>query len=146
MGCSMSDEFVRVADTGQLPSGSMMLVEPDGSERILLVNLDGTYHAISELCPHYGVPLSQSRLYEDEVEWPPPRKLLSGTDRRGPKSAMLGGPVRISGPHRGQRYLCRATSPMMVNQAVGTGLVRPDLTPAARGSIITLLPTVYYWR
>ena len=87
MGCLMSDEFVRVADTGQLPSGSMMLVEPDGSERILLVNLDGTYHAISELCPHYGVPLSQGRLYEDEVECP-----LHGSCFRVQTGAVLNPP------------------------------------------------------
>ena len=66
----MPDEFVRVANTGQLLPGNMMLVELDGFERILLVNLDGAYYAISELCPHSGVPLSQGRLYDDEVECP----------------------------------------------------------------------------
>ena len=66
----MPDEFVTVAKVGQLPPGSMMLVELGRFERILLVNVNGGYHAVDELCPHSGAALSEGDLYGEVVECP----------------------------------------------------------------------------
>lgn len=51
-------EFVKVAETKDLPPGESMVVDFDG-EPVALFNVDGTYYAISEMCPHAGGPLSE---------------------------------------------------------------------------------------
>ena len=66
----MPEEFVKVAKAGQLPPGRMMLVELGRFERILLVNVNGSYHAADELCPHSGAALSEGDLYGEVVECP----------------------------------------------------------------------------
>ena len=66
----MPEEFVKVAKAGQLPPGRMMLVELGLFERILLVNVNGSYHAVDELCPHSGAALSEGDLYGEVVECP----------------------------------------------------------------------------
>ena len=66
----MPEDFVRVAQTDQLPPGRMMLVELGRFERILLVNLEGSYYAVEELCPHSGAALSEGDLYREYVECP----------------------------------------------------------------------------
>ena len=66
----MPEQFVKVAETDQLPPGQMMLVELGRFERILLVNLEGTYFAVDELCPHSGAALSEGDLYGGIVECP----------------------------------------------------------------------------
>lgn len=66
----MPQEFVNVAKAGQLPPGKMMLVELGRFERILLVNVNGSYHAVDELCPHSGAALSEGDLYGEVVECP----------------------------------------------------------------------------
>ena len=66
----MPEEFVKVAKAGQLPPGRMMLVELGRFERILVVNLEGAYYAVEEICPHSGAALSEGMLYGEEVECP----------------------------------------------------------------------------
>ena len=52
----MGDGFVKVAETDQLPPGTGKRVMVDG-EPVLLVNLDGTYYAVSDTCPHEDASL-----------------------------------------------------------------------------------------
>lgn len=66
----MPEQFVKVAEAYQLPPGQMMLVELSQLERVLLVNLEGTYFAVEELCPHSGAALSEGDLYGGIVECP----------------------------------------------------------------------------
>ena len=66
----MPEEFVKVAQTDQLPPDRMMLVEFGQFERILLVNHKGNYYAVDELCPHSGAALSEGDLYGEVVECP----------------------------------------------------------------------------
>ncbi len=66
----MPEGFIKVARTDQLPPGRMMLVELGRYERVLLVNLEGGYYAVEELCPHSGAALSEGDLYGEEVECP----------------------------------------------------------------------------
>ncbi len=63
----MPEDFVKVAQTDELSPGQMKLVEL-GDERILLANLEGQYHAVSEVCTHAFVPLSEGDLTGEEVE------------------------------------------------------------------------------
>ena len=63
----MPDEFVKVAQTNELSPGAMKLIEI-GDERILLTNLDGEYHAVSEVCTHAYYALSEGFLEGEEVE------------------------------------------------------------------------------
>ncbi len=50
-------KFVKVATTGELTPGQAKKVEVDGKV-IALFNLEGSYHAIDDTCPHRGGPLS----------------------------------------------------------------------------------------
>ena len=54
-------EFVRVADVDEVPPGGMRCVEVDGRD-VALVNLEGTFYALDNNCPHNGGPLAQGRL------------------------------------------------------------------------------------
>lgn len=65
----MPENFVKVAQTGDLSPGQMKLVEI-GDERILLTNLGGEYHAVAEVCSHAFAPLSEGDLTNEEVECP----------------------------------------------------------------------------
>ena len=62
-------DFVKVAETGDLSEGEMMLVEV-GDERVLLANVGGSYYATGEVCPHEEGPLSEGYLEAAEVECP----------------------------------------------------------------------------
>lgn len=57
---------VRVADAADLAPGTMLLVPVDG-EPVLLVNLDGTIHAMQGLCSHEEYELDQGFLYGDTL-------------------------------------------------------------------------------
>jgi len=59
--------LVNVASTSQLKLDEMMAVNANG-KAILLVNLDGTYHAIGNICTHMGCPLSKGTLKGENVE------------------------------------------------------------------------------
>ena len=65
----MPQDFVKAASTDELSPGQMKLVEM-GDERILLVNLEGEYHAVDEVCTHAFAPLSEGDLSGEEVECP----------------------------------------------------------------------------
>ena len=45
--------FRKVADTSELPAGTMKKVSLDGKD-VLLVNVDGAYYAIDNKCTHLG--------------------------------------------------------------------------------------------
>jgi len=59
--------FVNVASTSELGPDEMMAVNANG-KAILLVNLDGTYYAIGNICTHMGCPLSKGTLKGENVE------------------------------------------------------------------------------
>lgn len=54
-------EYVRVASVAEIPSGEKTIVEVDGVE-IVVVNLDGQFYAVEDVCTHDGGPLGQGRL------------------------------------------------------------------------------------
>ena len=65
----MSEGFVKVADTKDIPSSQMKTVEVNG-EKICVVNVEGKYYAIGNVCTHEGGPLADGTLGGYDVECP----------------------------------------------------------------------------
>ncbi|MFZ0895812.1 MAG: non-heme iron oxygenase ferredoxin subunit [Candidatus Nitrosopolaris sp.] len=65
----LSEDFVRVADTKDISSSQMKAVEVAG-EKICVVNVEGKYYAIGNVCTHRGGPLAEGTLEGYEVECP----------------------------------------------------------------------------
>src|ERR1051326_1715365 len=65
----MSDGFVAVAKTGDVPLGGMTVVAID-RERIMLANVEGQFFAMRDMCGHRNAPLSRGRLEGCIVECP----------------------------------------------------------------------------
>jgi nitrite reductase/ring-hydroxylating ferredoxin subunit len=47
-----------ICATDELPSGSRKIVEIDGTS-IGVLNVDGRYHALLNVCPHHGAPICE---------------------------------------------------------------------------------------
>ena len=62
-------EFVRVASASAIAPGEMEIVEV-GDKEIAIANLDGTFVAFDNDCPHRGGPLGEGILTGDVVECP----------------------------------------------------------------------------
>src|SRR2546426_9704486 len=65
----LSEEFVKVADTKDIPRSQLKEVEV-GGENICIVNVEGKYFAIGSVCTHEGGPLADGTLEGYEVECP----------------------------------------------------------------------------
>ena len=61
--------FVPMSKVADLPPGHMTWVAVD-RERVLLVNVDGTFYALSDVCGHQRAPLSRGKLERHVVECP----------------------------------------------------------------------------
>ena len=62
-------DFVPVCPVADLPPGHMRWVTVD-RERVLLVNVEGTFYALRDACGHQRAPLSRGRLEGHVVECP----------------------------------------------------------------------------
>ena len=62
-------EFVQVAKSSELQPGEMKRVMVDG-QRVLLANVGGSFHALSDRCGHMTAGLSKGKLEGDVVECP----------------------------------------------------------------------------
>ena len=62
-------EFVVACKASDLSPGSMSWVAVN-RERVLLVNVEGTFYALSDVCGHLRAPLSRGRLEGYSVECP----------------------------------------------------------------------------
>ena len=65
----MLDGFVPVMTTSELPPGDMKFVVID-RRRVLVVNVGGVFHALSDICGHAGAPLSSGNLAGYVIECP----------------------------------------------------------------------------
>ena len=63
------DRFVAVAKVGDLNPGEMMYVEV-GDDPVCLINLDGEFYALSDICTHQEASLSDGEIVGDEIECP----------------------------------------------------------------------------
>ncbi len=62
-------EYVAVATTDEIPSGSRKLLEVDG-RAIAVFNIAGTYYCIADVCSHDDGPVAEGDLDEYEIECP----------------------------------------------------------------------------
>lgn len=65
----MSGDFVKVAESREIGPSSMKAVEVDG-EKVCVINAEGNYYAIGNVCTHVGGPLDEGTLEGFEVECP----------------------------------------------------------------------------
>lgn len=65
----MMSEYVVVATVGDIPPGSGKTVPVNGVW-IALFNVDGTFYAVDNTCPHAGGPLGEGHLTDEIVECP----------------------------------------------------------------------------
>lgn len=65
----INGDFVKVAETKDIQSTKMKTVEVAG-ENICLINVEGKYYAIGNVCTHEGGPLAEGTLEGYEVECP----------------------------------------------------------------------------
>ena len=61
--------FVPVSTVADLPPGHMTWVVVE-RERVLLVNVDGTFYALQDACGHQRAPLSRGRVAGHVMECP----------------------------------------------------------------------------
>ena len=66
---SNEEDFAKVADTTDIQPSHMKEVQVDG-ESICIINVDGKYYAIGNICTHEGGPLADGTLEGYEVECP----------------------------------------------------------------------------
>jgi nitrite reductase/ring-hydroxylating ferredoxin subunit len=65
----MADSYVSVAKVSDLNPGELMYVEVD-DEPVCLINFNGEFHALNDLCTHEEASLSDGEIVGDEIECP----------------------------------------------------------------------------
>jgi nitrite reductase/ring-hydroxylating ferredoxin subunit len=65
----LSEDFVKVAESKDIGPSSMKAVDVAG-EKVCIVNIDGSYYAIGNVCTHMGGPLNEGTLEGFNVECP----------------------------------------------------------------------------
>lgn len=61
--------FVKVATRGELPEGGKKVIDVEG-RAIALFHVNGSYHAIDDVCTHDGGPLAEGDLIDGEIQCP----------------------------------------------------------------------------
>ena len=61
--------FIKVAQVSELKTGEMVAVTI-GDDQVLLTNINGTFHAIDDVCSHAYACLSDGDINGEEVECP----------------------------------------------------------------------------
>ncbi len=62
-------KWVKVARAAEVPVGQAKVVLADG-QRLALSNVEGSYHAIEDVCTHDGGPLGEGELIGQLLECP----------------------------------------------------------------------------
>ena len=65
----MSEDFVKAAESKDMAPSSMKAVDVAG-EKVCIINIEGNYYAIGNVCTHVGGPLDEGTLEGYEVECP----------------------------------------------------------------------------
>ncbi|MGA9217472.1 MAG: Rieske 2Fe-2S domain-containing protein, partial [Nitrososphaeraceae archaeon] len=65
----MSEDFVKVAESKDIGPSSMKAVDVNG-EKVCIINIEGKYYAIGNVCTHMGGPLNEGTLEGFEVQCP----------------------------------------------------------------------------
>jgi nitrite reductase/ring-hydroxylating ferredoxin subunit len=107
-------DFVRVAETQEIPEGRLKLVDVQGT-RVAVANVGGSFYAFSDECTHDGGPLSEGDLEGEIVTCPwhfsrfnvrtgeivesPAEEVVATYEVKVEGDAILVGPQRGEGPH-----------------------------------------------
>ncbi len=62
-------EWVTVARTSEIGPGQKKIVEVDG-QLVVVINLNGEYYAIEDVCTHDGGPLGEGKLDDGQIICP----------------------------------------------------------------------------
>ena len=92
-------DFVTVATVDQIPPGTGRTVDVHGVW-IALFNVDGTFYAVDNTCPHAGGPLGEGHLSGSVVECPRHGwtfNVRTGERPGNPNFSVACCPVRIEG-------------------------------------------------
>jgi nitrite reductase/ring-hydroxylating ferredoxin subunit len=65
----LSEDFVKVAESKDIGPSTMKAVDVAG-EKICIINIEGSYNAIGNVCTHMGGPLNEGKLEGFEVQCP----------------------------------------------------------------------------
>jgi nitrite reductase (NADH) small subunit/3-phenylpropionate/trans-cinnamate dioxygenase ferredoxin subunit len=65
----MTNGFINIAQVHEIPSGTGRTVEVNGIW-IAIFNVEGTFYAIDNACPHAGGPLGEGKLHGTVVQCP----------------------------------------------------------------------------
>ncbi len=109
-----ADEFVKVANTDEIPPGRIKLADVHGA-RVAIANVGGSFFAFSDECTHDGGPLSEGDLDGDVVTCPwhfsrfnvrtgeivesPAEEVVDTYETKVEGDALYVGPSRGAGQH-----------------------------------------------
>lgn len=62
-------EWIDVAPTGEFVAGERRVVEVDGVP-VIVLNVDGEFHAVEDVCTHDQTPLSDGEIIDREIICP----------------------------------------------------------------------------
>lgn len=65
----MSDEFVKVAQKADIPTGTARVFKAFEKE-IAVCNVEGEFYCIADICTHDGGPLGEGELEDNQIECP----------------------------------------------------------------------------
>ncbi|QID16165.1 non-heme iron oxygenase ferredoxin subunit [Nitrogeniibacter mangrovi] len=102
------DEWTDVAPVDDFPAGTVRTVDLDGTP-VAVVNVDGRYHAIEDLCSHEEETLSTGAVEGDQIICP----------RHGARFSLVTG-AALSAP------ACEPVTCFPVRVEAGTVQVRDD--------------------
>ena len=65
----LSEDFVKVAESKDIGPSTMKAVDMAG-EKVCIINIEGNYYVIGNVCTHMGGPLNEGTLEGFEVQCP----------------------------------------------------------------------------
>lgn len=92
-------EFVKVAATGDIPEGEGRCFDV-GDQQVAIFNVEGTYHALDNVCPHQGGPLGEGELDGKMVTCPWHAwdfDVTTGENSEDPDEKQTVYPVKVDG-------------------------------------------------
>ena len=95
----MAEKVLKVGTTEQIPPGGVRIVLVAG-KMVAVFNIDGTFHAIDNECPHQGGPIGEGSLKGAVVSCPWhwwQYDVASGKCLSNPFAQLQSYPVRVAG-------------------------------------------------
>jgi len=91
--------FVRAAQARDILNGTSRVVEING-RRLVIFNVDGTFAAVENSCPHLGAPIGEGEFKDGIVRCPNHGwtfNPLTGKSPLNPEASLCTYPVRLEG-------------------------------------------------